>query len=178
MREINNPGSGNCFFYAVAIGMHYMLASSSGRRPTRLTQTEVRQMGKTFRQQVVRAMRNRARNDPNYRMGLVAAEINTRENNNVNVNVSVAANAYLRRMSRDCVWGGHPESEMAHNLLQDMGFQGLVVYERQETNNGNVTYRRLKGMTGRLNRSKKEPAVKIVLHGVNQMGVHFTTLVD
>lgn len=177
MREINNPGSGNCFFYAVAIGMHHALAASSGRRPTRLTQTEVRQMGKTFRQQVVRAMRNRARNDPNYRMGLVAAEINTRGGNN-NVNVSVAANAYLRRMSRDCVWGGHPESEMAHTLLQDMGFQGLVVYERQETNNGNVTYRRLKGMTGRLNRAKKEPVVKIVLHGVNQMGVHFTTLVD
>jgi hypothetical protein len=33
-------------------------------------------------------------------------------------------------------------------------------------------------MTGRLNRAKKEPAVQIVLHGVNQMGVHFTTLVD
>lgn len=177
MREINNPGSGNCFFYAVAIGMHYTLAASSGRRPTRLTQTEVRQMGKTLRQQVVRAMRNRARNDPNYRMGLMAAEINTRGNNNVN-NVSVAANAYLRRMARDCVWGGHPESEMTHQMLQDMGFQGLVVYERRETNQGNGTYRRLKGMTGRLNRTKKEPAVKIVLHGVNQMGVHFTTLVD
>tara|TARA_B100000497_G_scaffold76322_1_gene85392 strand:+ start:1635 stop:2168 length:534 start_codon:yes stop_codon:yes gene_type:complete len=177
MREINNPGSGNCFFYAVAIGMYYTLAASSGRRPTRLTQTEVRQMGKTFRQQVVRAMRNRARNDPNYRMGLVAAEINTSGNHKVN-NVSVAANAYLRRMSRDCVWGGHPESEMTHRLLQDMGFQGLVVYERIETKNGDVTYRRLKGMTGRLNHTKKDPVVKIVLHGVNQMGIHFTTLVD
>ena len=177
MREINNPGSGNCFFYAVAIGIYHALAASSDRRPTRLTQTEVRQMGKTLRQQVVQAMRNRARNDPNYRMGLMAAEINTRGNNNVN-NVSVAANAYLRRMARDCVWGGHPESEMTHQMLQDMGFQGLVVYERRETNQGNGTYRRLKGMTGRLNRTKKEPAVKIVLHGVNQMGVHFTTLVD
>ena len=175
MREINNPGSGNCFFYAVTIGMHHALAASSGARPRRLTQAEVRQMGKTFRQQVVRAMRNRARNDPNYRMGLVAAEINSQNNN---VNVSVAANAYLTRMSRDCVWGGHPESEMAHHLLQDMGFQGLVVYERQETNNGNVTYRKLKGMTGPLNRTKKVPAVKIALHGVNQLGFHFTTLVD
>lgn len=170
--EINNPGRGNCFFYAVVIGMHYALTKNYP------TNSEVKQAGKELRKQVVNGMRNRAERDANFRMGIMAAEFDVRNNmghkrnNNNKNNVSVMTNAYFNRMKRDCVWGGHAEAETTHQMLKDMGFKGLIVYEER-----NGKYTRVVEMTGKLNMRKKLPVIRVLLHGVDNGGVHFTTLV-
>lgn len=165
--EIDNPGNGNCLFYAVSLGMRH-------HKGVKTTPIQWKKATRELRSQVADEIKRLADTNKHFRNGLVGSEMNFNSNTNTNVNVSVSVASYLRRMRKDCTWGGQPETIATHYLLQRLGYQGLVVYQRNE--NSNSGYKRIADMSGRLNHSKPLPPIKIVLHGVNQLGIHYTTL--
>lgn len=184
--QIDNPGDGNCFFYAVVIGMYHILETAGGNRNTGeaaaqitkpLSKRELQKLSKNLRNQVVDAMSARASTNRNFKGCVVAAEINYRvaRRSNPRANVSILLNSYMKRMRTNKIWGGNPESEMSNRILKSMGFKGLEVYE-QNARSGRL--KKIENMTSPINSNKELPSVKILLHlGESGLGVHYTTLV-
>ena len=170
MTVINNPGRGNCFFYAVAIGMHDHITNGG-----RMTTSELRQTATDLRLQVVDKMRSRVEDNYNFRQAVVGAEVNHRVRLGYanEPNVSVMTHRYLSRMGSGGTWGGHPEMNTTHVMLQDMGWKGLGVYQENE----NRTFTKLTNYTGNLNHSKPMPEVRILILGVQRGGTHYQTIV-
>lgn len=163
--EFDNPGNGNCLFYAVVLGMRH-------HKGIKTTQKQWNNDTRSLRTQVVHEIKRLANNHKDFREALIASEMNF--NPYTTSNVSVSVQSYLRRMRKNCTWGGQPETIATHYLLQRLGYKGLVVYER--TDNRTKPYKRIQGMSGRLNHTKPLPVVRIVLHGVKQLGIHYKTL--
>lgn len=173
--EIDNPGAGNCFFYAIAIGLYHRIDDETGELLIPNNRF-ISKKGKELRAMVVDKIKNIIERNNNFKQGVVASEINRRiaSRKNPNRNVSFLVSSYVRKMGGSGEWGGHPEVVAMHQLLQESGYKGLSIYDKKP----NGKFKKLTQFGVTINNTKHLPEIKLRLHGVERGGMHFTTMLS
>jgi hypothetical protein len=170
--EIDNPGAGNCFFYAVVIGLYHRKEKNGDIIIP--DDRFVVKKGKELRVLVMNKMKQVIRNNNNFRDGIISSEIDRRidTRQTINTNVSILLKSYVKDMGENGTWGGHPEAVIMRGILQEFGFKGLSIYEKKKGK-----FIKLNQFGNNRNNNKPYTEIRLRLHEVERGGMHFTTLV-
>lgn len=162
MKHIHTVASdGECLFNAVAYGMIF----HSNNQNT-VSRSNYKKLAKQLRKQTVLHLRSKIVNDDFDFIVAMSGELNN-ENKTFDLKQMInRAKSYITRMSKSCTWGGQIELMILGNIVHEVGFKGIKVY--------NAHSKKLLMKSSLCNSNSK--TIHLVLHGVCKTGgggIHF-----